>query len=250
MANIKFNVGVIRPVECVKEGWDYIKDQYWLIFGITLVGMLIAGFVPLGILFGPMLSGIFYCLLQKLNHQQTAFEGLFKGFEYFLPSFIASLFLIIPALIIGIIAYIPLIMMQFSMMNTRNPNPNDFLAYFAVFSMLMIIFGLFIGTIHALLMFAYPLIVEHKLSGTEAAKLSSRAVLKNLGGIGGLIAVHIGLMFVGYLLCFVGVYLVIPIILASVVVAYRKVFPPPTNSNFNPPPPSAFQGAGSYNQGI
>jgi uncharacterized membrane protein len=250
MANIEFKVGVIRPVECVKEGWELIKDQYWLIFAITLVGMLIASVVPLGILFGPMLCGIFYCLLQKMNRQPTVFEGLFKGFDYFLPSFIATLFLLIPAFIIGIIAYIPLIMMQFSMMNTRNPNPNDILVYFVAFSVLMIIFGLFIGTIHALLMFAYPLIVEHKLSGVEAAKLSSRAVIKNLGGIGGLIAVHIGLMFVGYLLCFVGVYLVLPIILASVVVAYRKVFSPPTNSNFNPPPPSAFQGAGSYNQRI
>lgn len=248
MTNIEFSRGQIRPVECVKEGWEIIKDQYWLVFAICLVGMLLAGIVPLAILFGPMMCGIFYCLLQKMNNQPIAFEGLFKGFDYFLPSFIATLFLIVPAFVFGLLAYIPMVVMQFSLMNSRNPDPNLVFTYFGVFAVMMIIFALVVGTIHALLMFAYPLIVEYKLSGIEAAKLSASAVLKNLSGIGGLIAVHIGLMFVGYLLCIVGVYLVFPVILASAVVAYRKVFPALDTRNYNPPPPDAFRGAGSYNQ--
>ena len=247
MANIEFKVGVIRPVECVKQGWELIKDQYWLIFAVSLVGMLIAGIVPFGILFGPMLCGIFYCLLQKASGRNVSFEGLFKGFDYFMPSLVATLFLIVPAFVLGIFAYVPLIMMQFSMMNSRNPNPSNVFGYFAVFGVIMLFVALVIGTIHALLMFAYPLIVEHNLSGVDAAKLSARAVMKNLGGIGGLIAVHIGLVFVGYLLCFIGVYFVLPILFASIVVAYRQVFPPPINQNYNPPPPNAFRGAGSYN---
>ncbi len=36
----EFNTGVIRPVECMKEGWELIKDEYWLFLGITFVGML------------------------------------------------------------------------------------------------------------------------------------------------------------------------------------------------------------------
>ena len=244
---IEFTVGQIRPVECVKQGWENIKDQYWLVFGITLVGVLIASVVPLGILLGPMLCGIFYCLLQKTDTRTTNFESLFKGFEFFLPSFIVTLFVIVPALILGVIAYTPLIMMQFSLMSSRNPDPNEMFGYLAVFGVGMLVLGLVLGAIHALLMFAYPLIVEHKLSGVEAAKLSASAVLKNLGGVGGLIAVHIGLVMVGYLLCFVGVYFVMPILLASIVVAYRQVFPVPRSQNFNPPPPSAFTDAGSYN---
>lgn len=244
---IEFTVGKIRPVECVRQGWENIKDQYWLIFAITLVGVLIASIVPFGVLLGPMLCGIFYCLLQNHDTETTSFEGLFKGFEFFLPSFIVTLFIIIPGIILGIAAYVPLIMMQFSMMKSRNPDPSEMFGYLAVFVVAMLLLGLFLGVIHALLMFAYPLVVEHKLPGIEAAKLSARAVLKNLGGVGGLIAVHIGLVFVGYLLCLVGVYLVMPILLASVVVAYRQVFPPPFNQNQNPPPPSAFADAGSYN---
>ncbi len=246
-ANIEFKSGAVRPVECVKEGWAMIKDQFWLIFAVCLVGMLLAGIVPFGIILGPMMCGIYLCLLQKLDRRQTSFETLFKGFDYFLPSFIATLFLLVPAIILGIAAYIPLIIMQFKMMNTRNPDPNAIIAYFGFFSVAMIVLALVLGTIHALLLFAYPLIVEHKLSGLEAFKLSYRAVLRNIGGIGGLIAVHIGLVIVGYLLCFVGVYLMLPIIFASCAVAYRQIFPRADGGNYNSPPsPDAYRGAGSY----
>jgi len=31
---VEFRSGVISPVECVKEGWQLIKDQYWLFSGL------------------------------------------------------------------------------------------------------------------------------------------------------------------------------------------------------------------------
>ena len=37
----QFNRGAIRPVECVKEGWELIKNDYWLLFAVALVGGLI-----------------------------------------------------------------------------------------------------------------------------------------------------------------------------------------------------------------
>ena len=66
MLNTDFKVGVIHPVECYKEGWELIKDQYWLLFGITLVGAMIGG-ASLYILFGAMICGIFYCYFQKID---------------------------------------------------------------------------------------------------------------------------------------------------------------------------------------
>ena len=41
--------------------------------------------------------------------------------------------------------------------------------------------------IHSLFLFAYPLIVDRKLSGLDAIKLSYRAALQNLSGIVGLV---------------------------------------------------------------
>ncbi|MGI8467544.1 MAG: hypothetical protein ACR2N3_03750 [Pyrinomonadaceae bacterium] len=254
MPPIEFKTDVIRPIECLKEGWELIKDQYWLIFAVTLVGMLIAGFVPFGILLGPMFCGIYFCLFQKMNGQPVKFESLFKGFDYFKPAFVASLFLIVPAVVLSLIAYIPLIVMQFAMMQNRNQNPEEVFSYmksyFSLFTVEMLVLWLVLGSIHALIIFAFPLIVEHKLSGIEAFKLSARAALKNLGGVVGFIAAELALGIVGYFIFCVGVYLTLPIMFAGALVVYRRVFPSPDIRNFNispldiPPSPSAFQNAG------
>src|SRR5687768_1321721 len=105
MNQIEFKTGVIRPVECMKEGWELIKDEYWLIFAITLVGMLIGGLIPLGIGIGAMFCGIYFVLLKKMNSERIEFGDLFKGFEYFLPGLIVTLVIIIPAVISVIFVY-------------------------------------------------------------------------------------------------------------------------------------------------
>ncbi len=43
MTNTQFRTGVISPIECVKEGFELIKKDYWLLFAIGLVGGLIGG---------------------------------------------------------------------------------------------------------------------------------------------------------------------------------------------------------------
>ncbi|MGI8493711.1 MAG: hypothetical protein ACR2L1_00145, partial [Pyrinomonadaceae bacterium] len=75
MPPIEFKTGVIRPIECFKEGWDLIKDQYWLFLGISVVGILMAGF-SMYILLGAMFCGIYYCLLRKSENQPVSFADL------------------------------------------------------------------------------------------------------------------------------------------------------------------------------
>ncbi|HTH52201.1 MAG TPA: hypothetical protein VL501_09725, partial [Pyrinomonadaceae bacterium] len=84
------------------------------------------------------------------------------------------------------------------------------------------------------------LIVDRDLSSLDAIKLSARAAFKNLGGIGGMIAVNFVLALVGEAACGVGLYLVIPILMAANVVAYRKVFPALSRPTLEPPPPTAY----------
>ena len=76
----EFRSGVIAPVECVKEAWQLIKDRYWLFFGISLVGMLIGGAFAI-VLLGPMMCGIYLCLLQQHRGENVEFGTLFKGFD-------------------------------------------------------------------------------------------------------------------------------------------------------------------------
>jgi uncharacterized membrane protein len=105
-----------------------------------------------------------------------------------------------------------------------------------------VIVGLIMIGFHTLLTFSFPLVVDRGLTGFTPAIVSAKAVLKNLKGIGGLIGVNFVLVIAGELMCGVGVYLVIPIIMATSLVAYRKVFPALAPPNLNPPPPNAYSG--------
>lgn len=44
---INFNKNAVRPIVCLREGWQLIKDQYWLFLGICLVGTLIGSIIRL-----------------------------------------------------------------------------------------------------------------------------------------------------------------------------------------------------------
>jgi uncharacterized membrane protein len=108
MLETEFKTGVIRPVECFKEGWELIKDQYWLFFAIALVGALIGAF-SMYILLGTMICGIYFCYLQKIDGKVANFNGLMGRFQKFLPSFILMLLIMIPLLLVYGIIYVPIL---------------------------------------------------------------------------------------------------------------------------------------------
>lgn len=243
MQAVEFRTSAIRPVECFKEGWVLIKDQYWLFFGITVVGGLIAAF-SMYILLGAMFCGIFYCFSRKADHKPVEFADLFKGFQYFLPSLIVALFFIVPNLLIAVMNFAFQFIITAGLQ--RNPqNPGIIWTILGIYLAIITVLAVLMACLHALIIFAFPLIVEHNLSGIEAFKLSARAALKNLGGVVGIIAIQFGMLFAGMLACYVGMLFVFPLLYAGVFVAYRKVFPSKNPTEFNePPPPSSFQNAG------
>src|SRR6266850_2655539 len=103
---IEFKRNAVQPGECIKAGWELIKSQYWLFVGMTVVGIIIGSVVPLGILMGPMMCGIYLALFQTRRGQPFEFGLLFKGFDYFGDSLIATLIHIVPVIIIIVPAYI------------------------------------------------------------------------------------------------------------------------------------------------
>ena len=179
-----FNVGTIKPVECMKEGWEMIKPNYWLFFGITIVGMLIAGVFPL-LLIGPMLCGIYYCLLRKYDGAgNVEFGDLFKGFDYFLPSFILSLILAGIGFVVGIVIFTPTFGFMFALMDKRGRLDDDYVLPFMAFTCVMaLVFGIVIACVHALLIFAHLLVVDRKLGGGDALlRRNGRALIWPQGG--------------------------------------------------------------------
>lgn len=243
MPNTKFKIGVIRPVECFKEGWELIKDQYWLLFGITLVGAMIGG-ASLYIAFGAMICGIFYCYFQKIDGRAVKFEDLFKGFDYFLAGLIVVIFIVVPLIIVYAFIYLPFII---AIIMGSKLSQSEFITLLTSSLLIDLIFVVLMVCLHTLLIFSFPLIVDRNLSGWQAMRLSARAVWGNLSGVAGLFVVGFGINLVGMLLFCVGIYFTVPIIIAGNIVAYRKVFPRLEEPSFIPPPPDAYRGAGGYN---
>ena len=58
MLSPSYKSQAVRPMKCLEAGFALVKDQYWLLTGVTAVGMLLASLAPLGILQGPMFCGI------------------------------------------------------------------------------------------------------------------------------------------------------------------------------------------------
>lgn len=221
MQNTEFRTGVIKPVEVYKEAWELIKDQYWIIFAVVLVGLLIGGAVPI-VLVGPMVCGIYLVLFNKFEGKEVDFGLLFKGFDYFLPSLILAVIVTVPTLIMVFAIYIP--MVGIAMAGPRM-GETELIAFIAVTIVIELIFAVIMVCIHTLLMFAFPLIVDKKLPVLQAMKTSARAVWANMGGVVGMFAVGFVVCIVGYMLLCVGIYLVIPLVIAANALAYRKVFP-------------------------
>ncbi|MBA2378168.1 MAG: hypothetical protein H0V76_01180 [Blastocatellia bacterium] len=234
----EFNVGAIRPIECYKEAWAMIKDQYWMVFAIVLVGLLIGSALWL-VLLGPMMCGIYICLLDKEAGLPATFDRLFRGFNFFLPGFLLCLLIMIPMIIMAVLVYLPMIGLAIA---GQSMSEGELIAFLAVVVVVELIFALIMVLIHSLVIFSFPLVVDRGLSAFEAVKLSARAVWHNLSGIAGLFGVGMVVVLVGYMMLCVGVYLVIPLIMAATVTAYRKVFPRIGSAFTQPPPPSYYQG--------
>lgn len=235
-----FNRGVVAPVECLKEGWALIKDQYWLFLGIGVVGMLLGSAFAI-VLMGPMMCGIYLCLFQQMRGEQVSFDSLFKGFDFFAQSVIATLLQMIPAVIIIIPVYLIMVFGMLASVSTAASRGGEGAAMAGFFVTMIVVFVVIMLLSVALgvfFMFTFPLIVDRKLSGVDAIKTSVKAAMANFGGVLGLLLLNALLSTCGVLACYVGAFFIMPITLAAHAIAYRRVFPAlPQNFPSPPPPP-------------
>ena len=242
MQPTEFCTNVVRPIECAKEAWQLIKPNYWLLFAVLLIGALIGAFSAY-ILIGAMVCGIMYCYLRQIDGYPVNFEDLWKGFSFFLPSLPVALMIFVPTVlwltILFTTMYLPIVM---SVIADERPDPDRMLSIMLTALLIDSAVAIFMVCLHTLLTFSFPLVVDRRLTGLTPALVSARAVLKNLKGICGLIGVNFVLVLAGELACGIGLYLVLPLLVATNLVAYRKIFPALYSPNLNPPPPNAYSG--------
>ena len=242
-SEIPFNRQAVEPVECIKRGWELVKPQYWLFVGMCFIGLLIGGAVPL-ILQGPMMCGLYLTLLKTRRGEPVEFGTMFKGFDFFGPSLIATLLHVVPILVIVIPAYFLFyvsMVVSMAAQGGSDPNPAAFFGIMGAFGIFWLVVMVVIIIISIGFMFAYPLIVDRKLQGFDAVKLSFRGALANFWRLLGMSILTSLLSIGGILLCYVGMFLVFPIVYASIAVAYEQVFglagPNDVYEDLPPPPP-------------
>jgi Predicted integral membrane protein len=246
-SEIPFRRGAVEPVECLKAGWNLVSDQYWLFVGMCAVAMIVGSAVPLGILMGPMMCGMYLAFFRKRRGLPIEFGTLFKGFDYFGQSVVAALLHVIPIMVVVIGCYILVYVGMFATMIAASQVGEDaapvaMLSFVFVMLLFYAIVLLLVILISVGFTFAYPLIVDRGVPGFDAVKLSFRAAFANfwrllgMSLLGGLLAIG------GMLLCYIGILLVFPITLSAVAVAYEQVFglsqPGDLAPNLPPPPPT------------
>lgn len=243
---IPFQRNAVEPVQCIKAGWALVKDRYWLFVGMCAVALLISSAVPLGILLGPMMCGLNLALLKQRRREPVEFGDLFKGFEYFGQSVIAALLYIVPIMAIVIPAYfvfyVGMILSLAAQGSSGEPNPAAALGVLVMFSLFVLVLMVIVLIISVGFTFAYPLIVDRKLAGFDAVKLSFRAAMANFWRLLGMMILTGLLGLAGTLLCYVGMFLALPISYAAIDIAYEQVFGlrnlEDMRSDLPPPPPT------------
>ena len=251
MNQIEFYRGAINPSDCISNGWNLVKQNYGLFFGISVVALLMMSCIPCLNIFiaGPVMCGVYYCFLQEMRREPVSFGDMFKGFETF-----------VPAMVVGLISMIPEIIGQgmrltvnFADLGLRSGSRDEFQSSDSQFALAggMLAFVIIVGlalflvsiALRITLFFALPLIIEHKLGAVDAMKLSAQAAWANVGGLILLFLLEFVVALIGVLALCVGILFVLPVIYAANAFAYRQVFPNLGQSfQTAPPPPNAYGG--------
>src|ERR1041385_3056136 len=241
---IPYKRKAVDPIECIKAGWEMVKPNYWLFVAMAFIAYVIGQAVPV-ILMGPMLCGFYLSLFTSRRREPIEFATLFKGFDYFGPSIVATLLHAIPIAVIVIPTYLLFYAsMFFAMSQAQSEGGAAVLAVFSTFTIVMVVIFVVIIIVSVAFTFAYPLIVDRKLSGLDAVKLSFKAGMANFWRLLGMMLLTGIMATVGLGFCIVGMYLVLTILSGAIAAAYEQVFGLKDPREFVPdlpPPPPDFR---------
>ena len=184
----------------IEGGFNLYKANFGTLV-LASIFVVVIGTVTAGILAGPMLAGLVFVTLQLLDRSDPKPEAgkVFKGFDYFLQSFlfvvIWGIAILLGSVILGIIPVI------------------GQLASIA-----------FVYAAQAFLMFGMFLIVDRKMDWWPASAQSINTVKTNFWPFFGLSAVAGVIGSLGAIAFGIGVVFTIPIQGCILAIAYREIF--------------------------
>jgi uncharacterized membrane protein len=170
----------------IGAGWDMVKNDLGTFFLMALVLSVISSAVPL-ILQGPLIAGFHIFCMKKLVGRPAEFADLFKGFNFFIPTLVASL-VISCFTFLGVLA--------------------------------CVIPGLVVAAMYK---FTYLFIVDKRMDFWPAMQASHAIVKQDYFGFTMFLLAMIGINLLGAICCVIGVFISIPVSLAAITVAYQEI---------------------------
>lgn len=190
----------VKLGEWIEAGFNLYKNNFTTLVLAALIALVLST-VSIGILTGPMIAGLIIIALQLLRKTEPKPEAgaVFKGFSYFLSSFLFT-FIWGIAILIGSLL----------------------LGWFPIIGQLLSLF--FVYAAQAFLMFGLYLIVDRQMDFWPASQLSIQTVKTNFWPFFGLAAIASIIGSIGALAFGIGIVLTIPIQICILAVAYQAIF--------------------------
>ena len=168
----------------IGEGFDLVKKDLGNYILISLIFFLLNG-VPL--IQGALIAGFHIFTMKKLMGRNAEFGDLFKGFNFFVPTLVASL-------LIGIFTFAG--------------------------TLLCIIPGLVVAAMYK---FTYLFIVDKRMDFWPAMQASHAVVKRDYAGFTLFLILMALVNILGALCCIVGLLVSIPVTFAAITVAYKEI---------------------------
>jgi hypothetical protein len=175
-----------QPGHWIGAGWDIVTQDFGMFMLLGLVFWALNTMVPI-IIHGPLIAGLHIFCMKKLLGRRAVFADLFSGFNFFIPTLIASLLI---ALLVSV--------------------------GFA----LCIIPGLILAAMYK---FTYLFIVDKRMDFWQAMQASHAVVKNDYFGFTMFVLLLILVNFLGLLCLVIGLLITVPLSFAAITVAYREL---------------------------
>ena len=172
------------PGRWIGESWDIVKQDLGTYIVMGLLFMVLSS-VPL--IQGALIAGFHIFTMKKMMGRRAELGDMFKGFNFFIPTLVASL-------LIGLFTFLGL---------------------------LALLVGAIVVT--AMYKFTFLFIVDKRMDFWPAMQASHAVVKNDYFGFSMFVLLAALVNFLGFLCCFVGLLVTIPMTFVAVTIAYREL---------------------------
>lgn len=226
----------VQPFSRLSRAKAILGDQYLTYVAVCFVALLIGGIVPI-VLIGPMMCGMFVCFRERMLGRPGGFDGIFKGFDKFAESLIASLVQTAISMVVIIPVYMVfafvIMFLILGIDNAQNgpPSAGFLFGILAAYGGLFLTLGVLIALISVPFTFVFPLVIDKNMQAMEAIGASWKAAKMNFMGIFYMHLLHMFIAGIAALCCYLPAFLFMPLAFGATYTLYQDIF---GISNANP----------------